>query len=278
MAAYQAVHTDDIPALIANGEVKTVEVTVTPELVVGDEDVILTAAGLTFDLGSSMVVDDYFKGVNATVDTAKCNVCHDSLASSFHDGSGRGGDGIEVCKNCHVTTSPGSHVEMASRAIDSYTHAIHSFQDFDVGDTFETFDPVLAKRYDQHINHVFPNFTIRNCEACHVDGTYNVPDQSVSMPGVQAKSDAVATWYDMADGLAIENAEGRRIGSVPEFVTGPASRACGACHRSRMINDDLPGDLASLNAHTEAGGTLVENDDEDGVVYGVIDKLMSLFE
>jgi OmcA/MtrC family decaheme c-type cytochrome len=278
MAAYVPVHTDDIPTMIANGEVKKVEVTVTPELVVGDEDVVLTAAGMTFDLGSSMVVDDYFKGANATVDTAKCNVCHDSLASSFHDGSGRGGDGIEVCKNCHVTTSPGSHVEMASRAIDSYTHAIHSFQDFDVGDTFETFDPVLAKRYDQHITHVFPNFTIRNCEACHVDGTYNIPDQSESMPGVQAKSDAVATWYDMVDGLAVENAAGRKIGSVPEFVSGPASRACGACHRSRMINDDLAGALGSFNAHTDSFGTLVENDDEDEVVYGVIDKLMSLFE
>ena len=125
---------------------------------------------------------------NPTVSIDKCNACHDVLASSFHAESGRSGDGIEVCKNCHVTTSPGSHLEMASRAIDSYTHAIHSFQDFDVGDTFETFDPVLAKRYDQHTKHVFPNFTIRNCEACHVAGTFNVPDQSKSMPGVLSAS------------------------------------------------------------------------------------------
>jgi OmcA/MtrC family decaheme c-type cytochrome len=251
MAAYQSVSTDDIPTLIANGDVKKVEVTVTPELELGGEDVILTAAGMTFDLVNTVVVNDFFKGANATVDTKKCNVCHDSLASSFHDGSGRGGDGIEVCKNCHVTTSPGSHVEMASRAIDSYTHAIHSFQDFDVGDTFETFDPVLAKRYDLHVNHVFPNFTIRNCEACHVKGTYNVPDQSESMPGVQAKSDAVATWYMIDDvdgspteGLALENAEGRKIGSVPEFVTGPASRACGACQITRLIIAFLAGGIA----------------------------------
>ncbi len=145
-----------------------------------------------------MVVADYFKGANSTVEITKCNVCHDALASSFHDGSGRAGDGIEVCKNCHNPTFAGSHVEMASRSIDSYVHAIHSFQDFDVGDTFETFDPVLAKRYDQHINHVFPNFTIRNCEACHRDGTYNVPDQSQvdAWPVVGVRL-TVATWYEL---------------------------------------------------------------------------------
>ena len=156
-----------------------------------------------------------------------------------------------------------------------------------------TFDPVLAKRYDQHVNHVFPNFTIRNCEACHRDGTYNVPDQSQSMPGLLAKSDTVNTWYmiDTVDGsptegLALEDASGRNIGTVPELVTGPASRACGGCHRARNINDDLAGDLASFNAHTEAGGTLVENDTEndegtpadDEVVYGVIEKIMSMFK
>jgi OmcA/MtrC family decaheme c-type cytochrome len=287
------IRSDDIPTLISNGTIKKVEVTITPELEIGGTDVVLKAVDATFDLGGNVLVANYFKGTDSTVEVTKCNVCHDSLASSFHDGSGRGGDGIEVCKNCHVTTSPGSHIEMASRAIDSYVHAIHSFQAFDVGDTFETFDPVLAKRYDQHVNHVFPNFTIRNCEACHRDGTYNVPDQSKSMPGLLAKSDDVVTWYMIDNvvgsptrGLALEDPSGRNIGTLPELVTGPASRACGGCHRARNINDDLAGDLASFNAHTAAGGTLEENDtaDEDGtpvddeVVYGVIKKIMSMFE
>jgi OmcA/MtrC family decaheme c-type cytochrome len=254
---------EDIPTMIANGTIKMAEVTITPEIEVGGEDVVLMAANETFDLGGSMVVDDYFKGANATVDTAKCNVCHDALASSFHDGSGRGGDGIEVCKNCHVTTSPGSHLEMASRAIDSYVHAIHSFQPFDLDDVAAANDPVLDARTDQHMLHTFPNFTIRNCEACHLDGTYNVPDQSKSMPGVLSKSWAIAD---------------RNIGTVPEYVTGPASRACGGCHRVDLINPDLAGDLATFNAHTEAFGTLEENDDDELILYGIIDKIMSMFE
>jgi OmcA/MtrC family decaheme c-type cytochrome len=265
------------------------EITLTPELEVtvgADEvEVVLNAVGQTFDLNANMPVADYFKGANATVDTDKCNVCHDSLASSFHSESGRGGGGIQVCKNCHNVTFTGSHVEMASRSIDNYVHAIHSFQDFDPGDTFEVFDPVLANRYNQHINHTFPNFTIRNCEACHLDGTFDVPDQSKSMPSAQSKSDDVATWYEMVSSggnipstIAAEVPAGRNIGTVPEVVTGPASRACGACHRADLIKKDLAGDLAAFNAHTEANGTYVENDDEDTVLYGVIDKIMSMFE
>jgi OmcA/MtrC family decaheme c-type cytochrome len=252
--------TDDIPTLIANGKVKKAEITITPELEIDGTDVVLKAVDKTFDLGASMIVDEYFKGDNATVEVDKCNACHDSLASSFHDGSGRGGDGIEVCKNCHVTTSPGSHLEMASRAIDSYVHAIHSFQVFDLD---EVSGAVEEARAAQHALHTFPNFTIRNCEACHKEGTYNVPDQSKSMPGVLSKS------WDIAD---------RNIGTVPEYVTGPASRACGGCHRADLINADLAGDLASLNAHTQAFGTLEENDDGDLVLYGIIDKIMGFFE
>ncbi|MDH3511185.1 MAG: hypothetical protein OER85_10075 [Gammaproteobacteria bacterium] len=302
-----------IPDLIGDGVIRKAEVTVTPELelmVAGHDhpiDVVLDAVGQTVDVGSGALIADYFKRDNAIVDTDKCDVCHDSLASSFHDGSGRGGGGIQVCKNCHNPTFPGSHVEMASRSIDNYVHAIHSFQDFDIEDTFEVFDPVLAKRYDQHIKHVFPRFTIRNCEACHVEagktgpdgGTYpvvyDVPDQSQSMPGVLSVSDPVATSYTMVDRevtegcdpcipetIAVEVPAGRSIGAVPEQVTGPASRACGGCHRGRLIKADAANELAAFNAHTKAGGTYVENDADgdppDQVVYGVIDKIMTLFE
>ena len=278
MAAPQPTKTDDIPTLIAEGVIKKVEFSLAPELELPDgTDAVLAAVSETFDLNADTLIADYFQGANGTVDVAKCNVCHDALASSFHDGSGRGGDGVQVCKNCHATTYPGSHVEMASRSIDNYVHAIHSFQEFDPGDVFEEFDPVFAKRYDQHIHHVFPNFTITNCEACHLEGKYNVPDQSKSLFGVASATDTVNTWYDIVDGLAVEDPDGRAIGELPELVMGPASRACGGCHRARLIRDDAAGDLVAWNAHTEAFGTLVENDADDAVVFGVIEKIMSYF-
>jgi len=286
MAAFVPVLTDDIPTMIDNGDIKKAEITLTPTLshVVGGETVrlALNAVTQTFDLVAGAPVDNYFKGTNAVVDINKCNACHDQLAVTFHSGSGRGGD-IVACRNCHNPTITGSHLEMASRSIDNYVHAIHSFQDFDPGSTFGTFDEVDATRYNLHINHTFPNFTIKNCEGCHNPGTYNVPDQSQSIPGVLSTSDDPATWYAMVGGLAVEDTAGRNIsGSVPEYVTGPASRACGACHRAELINPDLAGDLAAFNAHTEAGGTHAENapvDGEDDVVlFGIIDKIMSMFK
>jgi OmcA/MtrC family decaheme c-type cytochrome len=255
--------TDDIPTLIANGVIKMAEITITPELELGGQDVVLKAVDETFDLNAFVTVDDYFKGANQVVSVEKCNACHDSMASTFHDGSGRGGDGIEVCKNCHVTTSPGSHLELASRAIDSYVHAIHTFQPFDEDDVDAANDPVFDAWNEQHKSHTFPYFTALSCEACHVSDVYNVPDQSESMPGVLR-----ASW----------NISDRNIGTVPEYVTGPASRACGGCHRADLVVADDAGGLATFNAHTDSFGTLEENDSDDLVLYGIIDKIMSMFE
>jgi OmcA/MtrC family decaheme c-type cytochrome len=308
---------DSIPNLIADGAIRKAEVTLAPRLQVLDheDDQIpanLNAVTQTFDIGAGAFVNDYFKGDNATVDVANCEKCHDQLAVTWHTGRGRGGD-IVACKNCHNPTFAGSHVEMASRSVENYVHAIHSFQDFDIDDSFhddappddpahgEDYDPVLAKRYDQHIQHVFPNFTIRNCEACHNDETFDVPDQTKSMPGLLSASQHVDNWYEMVDTdtvvacdpcipdtIAVLKDE-RNIGTVPEYVVGPASRACGGCHRARLINRDLAGELAAFNAHTQAGGTLVENDDDDDptvvgtdthdeVLFGIIEEIMSMFE
>lgn len=292
LAAFQGAETADLLTLIANEDVKKAEVSITPTLDLNGTRVVLRAVDATFDLSTGMDVAGYFKGANSTVEITKCNKCHDALASSFHDGSGRGGDGIEVCKNCHNPTFAGGHLEMASRSIDNYVHAIHSFQDFDLQGgrspgIFDAFDPVFAKRYDQHIEHAFPYFTAQACEACHREGKYNVPDQSESMPGLLSDSWMLNTWYsiDPATGAALVDPAGRNIGFVPEYVVGPASRACGGCHRAELINEDKAGDLAAFNAHTAAFGTLVENDTADSVddpddeiLFGVIDKIMSLFE
>ena len=290
-----------IPDLIADGTIKKAEITLAPRLdLVGhdNEDVAanLNAVTRTVDLGAAAFVDNYFKGTNAVVDETKCEKCHDQLAVTWHTGRGRGGD-IVACRNCHAPVFPGSHVEMASRSVENYVHAIHSFQSFDIDEVFhddaepgdpahgEDFNEVTAKRYDQHIQHTFPNFTIRNCEACHKEGTFDVPDQSKSLPGVLSASDDVNIWYEMVSTggnipstIASLIPGGRNIGTVAETVTGPASRACGGCHRADLINADDAGGLAAWNAHTEAGGTFVENDAGDTVLFGIIDKIISIFE
>jgi len=266
---------DDIPTLIENGDVKKIEVTLEPELAVDGQGVALNAVNQTVDIATSATVANYFKDEAAIADVTKCNNCHDQLAVTFHfnsnDGSGRGGS-ITQCRACHVTTNGGSHLEMQSRSITSYVHAIHTMQYFDT-DEVDFADPVEDARYKLHIEEFFPVFTAQACEACHEPGVFNVPDQSKSMPALLSKSFEV-------------NVD-RNIGMVPEYVTGPASMSCGGCHRAELINEDAAGALTSFNAHTQAFGTYVENDDDasdspaapaDEVLYGVIYKIMSMFK
>ena len=224
---------------------------------VANDDVILAldAPSRTFDLGANAFDDAFYKDI---VDVKKCNACHDALGTSFHSGN-RGGN-VRVCRTCHVVSAGGSHLEMQSRSIDSYVHAIHSFQAFDPGDIDFT-DKVEKVRYQHHVEHVFPNFTIKNCEACHNPGTYtDPPDQSKSLPGLLSKSDTV---------------EGRNIGAVPGYATGPGARACGACHRAHFINEDKAGELVAFNQHVKRNGYLVE--DATGVLDKVIERIMSWF-
>jgi hypothetical protein len=135
-------------------------------------------------------------------------------------------------------------------------------QPFDVGD-IDFADPVEAMHYTHHVESTYPNFTTLNCESCHNAGKYGVPDQSKSLPGIISASDTL-TGAD------------RAIGAVPSYVTGPASRACGGCHRAEMLKEDDAGGLASFNAHTAAFGTHLEN--KPGVFDTAVEKVMSLFK
>lgn len=94
-------------------------------------------------------------------------------------------------------------------------------------------------RYELHVEHGFPNFTIKNCMACHNEGMFEVPDQSVTLPGKLSAADTV---------------EYRDITGVESTIVGPGARACGGCHRSHYINEDDFSGLVSFNAHTKLNG------------------------
>ncbi len=93
-----------------------------------------------------------------------------------------------------------------------------------------------------------------------------MPDQSKSLPGLLSASDSVKGWD-------------RKIGDVPSYVTGPATRACGGCHRAELINEDSAGGLAVFNLHTTQGGYMVEaGEDANGTLNTVIDQIMAIFK
>lgn len=262
---------------IAAGTIKRAEIAVMPYLdhptitvtnrsgdVVADA-IGLNAPSVTFNLSTKKVE----AGFGKIVSEAKCNSCHDQLATTFHSAD-RGGN-VKVCRICHEVSNAGSHLEMQSRSIDSYVHAIHSFQAFDL-EGIDLTDPVQKMKYEEHTASTFPNFTIKNCESCHVDRasngttTYDVPSQAKSMPGLLSGNETLKGGT-------------RNIGTVPAYVTGPAVRACGSCHRSQMITaEEGLGDaagLAVLNSHFFKEGYLVEN--VTGLWDSVVAKLMAMF-
>jgi OmcA/MtrC family decaheme c-type cytochrome len=244
--------------LIDDGTVSRIEIAVMGELENADGvELAIDAVSRTFDLDANDFDDDYFDPI---VDVEGCNACHEALGITFH-GPDRGGS-IVACRMCHITKSRGSHLELQSRSLDSYIHAIHSFQDFDIGDIdFE--NDVLATKYEIHIEHTIPTFSAKNCEACHNEGTYEVPDQTKSLPGALSATDSV---------------EDRNIGDYPIYITGPAARACGGCHRAELINEDDASGLASFMQHTNMGGYLIEGGDDYTVTLGiVIDDIMAYF-
>jgi OmcA/MtrC family decaheme c-type cytochrome len=248
--------------LIADNTVKRAEVAVMPALADADGVVLaLNAPSRTFDLAANAFADDFYSPIVKVTDG--CNNCHDALATTFHTPD-RGGN-VVVCRMCHITKSGGSHLEVQSRSIDSYTHAIHSFQGFDIGD-INFADPVQALHYEEHVTFPFPTHANTNCESCHVEGMYNVPDQSKSLPGILSATDVLSGTE-------------RSITEMPSYVTGPASRACGGCHRAVLINEDKAGELVSLMQHTKQGGYLIEaGEDPSSTLAAVIDGIMALFE
>ncbi len=244
---------------IANDSVKRVEIAVIPELEDATGEVVsLNAPSRTFDLATNDFDDDFYSPIVKLEDG--CNNCHDALATNYHSPD-RGGS-IVVCRMCHITKSRGSHLEMQSRSIDSYIHAIHEMQPFDIGDMNFT-NPVDALTFEHHTGFPYPTHDITNCESCHIEGTYNVPDQSKSLPGVISASDYPIEGWD------------RNIGEVPQYITGPASRACGSCHRATMLNEDEVGELISFNQHVRMGGYLIE---DDGSILTTIDEIMANFK
>jgi OmcA/MtrC family decaheme c-type cytochrome len=239
---------DDVPVLaqIEEGVIKRAGISIQPTVVIDGVTVATDGVSSTVNLVTGAMEDDYFMGDNATVNEQSCNDCHDALATTFHSPD-RGGD-ITLCKQCHYPGSGGSHLEMQSRDIASYVHAIHRFQQFDT-DEIDFSDPVFAKHYEEHVGFVFPNFTIKNCEACHYPGTYNPPDQAESLPARLSGSYENETWD-------------RKIGNVPAYVTGPTNKACGGCHRAAFINEDDASGLTAFYQHTKQNGYLVEDDGE----------------
>jgi hypothetical protein len=120
--------------------------------------------------------------------------------------------------------------------------------------------------YEHHIGFPYPTHGATNCESCHTDGTYELQLETESLPGLLSASSTNDTWD-------------RAIGEVPSVVTGPASRACGGCHRATLINEDAAGELMAFERHIEQAGYRVEAGENPAeTLMTIIDAIMANFK
>lgn len=248
----------DIVNNITNGNIKRIEVGILPKLYNSDEEQLaISAVSKTYNIETGKFDTEFEKWSKNIVDVKKCNACHEELAVEFHTPD-YSGDTTAICRICHEPTNGAAHLELQSRSLDSYIHAIHSMQYLD-GDAIvpATFDNVTLypdqpyayeahKMFKElHMEEVYPMFTTLNCESCHNPGTYDVPDQKKSLGGV-------------LKGSADE--------TIPQAVSGPGSRACGSCHRSMAFNEGNMGEVVSINFHAETFGYF----DEGGSILTIL--------
>jgi OmcA/MtrC family decaheme c-type cytochrome len=237
--------------------------TVTVSGVVGPNpnyNAYLAISGITktFDIAGNAILADASAYGRDIVDPAKCNKCHDALAVEFHSPN-YGGAGVVACRLCHIVGSGGSHLEMQSRSIDSYIHAIHSFQAMDVGG-INFADPVQDMEYNHHTGFTYPRFTTLSCESCHNAGKYDMPDATRSLPGILSGSSTVN--------------KARNIGGISTVVVGPAGRACGGCHRAQAIKTDDAARLAQYDQHTGTFGIRQGTDAATPKIADVLDAVI----
>jgi hypothetical protein len=118
--------------------------------------------------------------------------------------------------------------------------------------------------YRHHVESNFPTFGVENCRACHNAGKFNVPNQGLSLPGVLSDTD-----FNTA----------RNIVAVDNLITGPATRACGACHRAEAIiaNEGFgdPVKLAMINSHMATFGYMIKT--PPASIMDVIFQIFSMF-
>ena len=78
-------------------------------------------------------------------------------------------------------------------------------------------------------------------------------------------------------GLTIAVHNGKQ--HVPVYVTGPAARACGGCHRAELVKEDNAQGLALFNQHVAQYGYMIEPDEEPTeALSSVFDQIMALFK
>lgn len=203
---------------------------------------------LNASIATKAVTSTGFTARRTIVDNAKCNACHDQLGvkPNFHGGARNNGT---ICNICHTPNGVNSGW---SYSFNTWVHAIHGAEKRSVAYTFA----------EDWSNVTFPGI-LRNCERCHLSGTYdptavgnrlyntvatgttvaagaNTAPYIVQVPGTAANGGIYGSGFSYSTTTgAVVTTEA----AATTLVSSPTAAACFSCH-----------DTSLARAHMESNG------------------------
>lgn len=220
-----------------------------------------TATGQTNKMGGLVVISPNvdkvatgYSGRRAIVEDARCNACHQELGTFTEDAfhAGQRNDGT-TCSWCHTPNRTSSGWSADSTF---YIHAIHAGAKRTVEFNWHAASPT------ENFSEVkFPG-VLKDCETCHLPGTYNfaTTDSANALPNRPYRTVATGTLsstgstfayspyitqdFNYGSGFSVSAATGVTTeAAATTLVISPITTQCFACHDSTLAK-----------AHIELGG------------------------
>ena len=163
------------------------------------------------------------------VDDAKCNACHDELR--LHGGLRVG---VQYCVMCHnpnttdINRRPGDQGNPESVNFKDMIHQIHRGAELDSDFTIFGFGGTPHDFTEIH----FPG-DLRNCEICHVEGSYEIPLAMETLSTVISDADGNLLSEKLPTRAACTSCHDHLITEVHAILqTEPNTRveSCAVCH------------------------------------------------
>ena len=239
--------------IMSNGFAKS-EVTVAHDLN-GDGDMLDTAVAIPYQSVSKVATG--YTGRRAIVSNAKCNACHEMLGVKPYFHSGARND-APTCQVCHTPNRANRGWAVNSS---SFVHSLHASAKRSVPYTWhKSVDSTTGETTwtGEHIT--YPGL-LRNCEECHISGTYDFAATATlgalenmlyttvaSGTSAYVEADAYRMSPDVQTGVIYGAAYSGATTPPTEaasttLVSSPISAACYSCH-----------DTAIARAHMASNG------------------------
>jgi hypothetical protein len=157
------------------------------------------------------------------VDDAKCESCHANL--SLHGGNRHDAGGY--CQTCHRPDETDDIVR--TEGLDESIHFKYMVHKIHRGAALENGYTVYGYRSSVHdYSHVVYPGDLRNCEACHVEGSYSLPTPDGALPTNSPNTILTTMGPDTASCLSCHDS--LAAAAHADANTTSVGESCGACH------------------------------------------------